>query len=256
MWTSQAAGLMVRIEPGKHRSRCRGAPIGARGAMPDRSHRLPAKEKEWSMESFQRPRRRRRPILLALLMTGTALMAATGATMSLAVFTQQQAVAGNGFTTGTIALSVTPVSAIFTSAAMMPGDVVPVGVPGAPVTVSNAAGTASLRYAITGASTDDGKHLDTQLLITVRRADGNAGASCTLFTGDVLFASAVVPVGPINMVGDPAQGVQTGDRPLAGGASETLCFKASLPLGTPIAYQGATSTYTFTFIAEQTANNP
>ena len=207
------------------------------------------------MENPQRPRRRRRPILLALLMTGTALMAATGATMSLALFTSQQAVAGNAFTTGTIVLSVSPASAIFTSGTMMPGDVVPVGVPGAPVTVSNT-GTGTFRYAITGASTDtDTKHLDTQLLITVRRADGNAGVSCALFTGDVLF-SGVVPVGPINMVGDPAPGAQAGDRQLAGGVPETLCFKASLPIGTLIAYQGATSTYTFTFIAEQTANNP
>jgi hypothetical protein len=207
------------------------------------------------MENSPRPRRRRRPILLALLMTGTALMAATGATMSLAVFSQQQAVAGNAFTTGTINLSVTPVSAIFASAAMMPGDVVPALVPGAPVVVSNT-GTGTFRYAITGASTDaDTKHLDTQLLITVRQPDGNAGSSCAAFTGDILF-NAVVPVGPINMVGDPTQGQQTGDRILAGGASETLCFKASLPLGTPIAYQGATSTYTFTFFAEQTANNP
>ena len=187
-------------------------------------------------------------------MTGTVLMAATGATMSLAVFSQQQAVAGNAFTTGTINLSVTPVSAIFASAAMMPGDVVPAGVPGAVVTVSNT-GTGTFRYAITGASTDaDTKHLDTQLLITVRQAD--AGGGCAAFTGAVLFASAIVPVGPINMVGDPAQGAQGGERTLAGGATETLCFKASLPLNTLIAYQGATSTYTFTFYAEQTANNP
>jgi hypothetical protein len=186
-------------------------------------------------------------------MTGTALMAATGATMSLALFTSQTAVAGNAFTTGTIILSVNPPSAIFTSAAMMPGDVVPAGVPGAVVTVSNT-GTGTFRYAITGASTDtDTKHLDTQLLITIRQAD--AGGGCAAFTGAVLFASAVVPIGPINMVGDPTQGAQAGDRTLAGGASETLCFKASLPIGTPIAYQGATSTYTFTFIAEQTANN-
>lgn len=205
------------------------------------------------MDNTQRPRRRRRPILLALLMTGTALMAATGATMSLALFTSQQAVAGNAFTTGTIVLSVTPASAIFTSAAMMPGDVVPVGVPGAPVTVSNA-GTGTFRYAITGASTDtDTKHLDTQLLITIRQAD--AGGGCAAFTGTSLF-SGVVPVGPINLVGDPTPGAQAGDRTLAGGVNETLCFKASLPIGTLIAYQGATSTYTFTFIAEQTANNP
>ena len=74
-------------------------------------------------------------------------------------------------------------------------------------------------------------------------------------TGNTLF-SAVVPTAGVNMVGDPTQGNQAGDRTLAAATSETLCFKASLPLATTNAYQGATSTYTFTFAAEQTSNNP
>jgi hypothetical protein len=188
-------------------------------------------------------------------MAGTALIAATGATMSLALFTSQVAVAGNAFTAGTIVLGVNPASAIFTSASMMPGDVVPVGVPGQVVTVSNT-GTGQLRYAITGTSTDvDLKHLNTVLIVTVRQPDGNAGASCALFTGNLLF-SGVVPTAGVNMVGDPTQGNQAGDRTLAAAANETLCFKASLPFGTGDAFQGAASTFTFTFNAEQTANNP
>jgi hypothetical protein len=188
-------------------------------------------------------------------MAGTALIAATGATMSLALFTSQVAVAGNAFTAGTIILGVNPASAILSSGALMPGDVIPVGVPGQVVTVSNT-GTGALRYSITGTSTDaDAKHLNTVLVLTVRQPDGNAGASCALFTGNVLF-SAVVPTAGVNMVGDPTQGNQAGDRTLAAGTNETLCFKASLPLGTGNAFQGAASTYTFTFNAEQTANNP
>lgn len=209
------------------------------------------------METTQTPRRerRRRRGLLALLVAGTALISATGATMSLALFTSTGTVGGNGFTTGTIVLGVNPATAILSSGAMMPGDSVPAGVPGQAVTVSNT-GTAQLRYAISGTSTDaDGKHLNTQLLIIVRQPDGNAGNSCTLFNGNVLF-NAVVPTAGVNMVGDPTQGPQAGDRTLNSGTSETLCFKASLPLGTANAYQGATSTYTFTFDAEQTANNP
>lgn len=206
------------------------------------------------LETRKRNRRRRRG-LLALLMAGTALISATGATMSLAYFTSQVAVAGNGFTAGTIVLGVAPATAILTSAAMMPGDNVPALVPGQAVTVSNT-GSGALRYAITGTSTDaDVKHLNTQLLIIVRQPDGNAGNSCALFTGTVLF-NAVVPTAGVNMVGNPAQGNQAGDRVLAAGVSETLCFKASLPFATPNAYQGAASTYTFTFNAEQTANNP
>ena len=208
------------------------------------------------MQNPQTPRRhRRRRGLLALLMAGTALIAATGATMSLALFTSQVAVAGNAFTAGTIILGVNPASAILSSGALMPGDVIPVGVPGQVVTVSNT-GTGALRYSITGTSTDaDAKHLNTVLVLTVRQPDGNAGASCALFTGNVLF-SAVVPTAGVNMVGDPTQGNQAGDRTLAAGTNETLCFKASLPIGTGNAFQGAASTYTFTFNSEQTANNP
>ena len=212
------------------------------------------------MDDYQKPRRRRRG-LLALLMAGTAIMAATGATFSLALFTSSVAVGGNGFTTGTIVLGVSvggnaaPPAIIFTAGAMMPNDNVPALVPGQAVLISNS-GTAQLRYAISGTSTNpDTKALNTALLIIVRQPDGNAGASCAAFTGNLLF-SGVVPTGGVNMVGNPLAGNQAGDRTLNSGASETLCFKASLPQATGNAFQGATSTYTFTFAAEQTASNP
>ena len=57
-------------------------------------------------------------------------------------------------------------------------------------------------------------------------------------------------------VGSSAQGANAGDRNLAAGASEVLCFRVSLALSTGNAFQGATSAATFTFDAEQTANNP
>lgn len=100
--------------------------------------------------------------------------------------------------------------------------------------------------------------LASQLVITVKQPDGNAGSSCALFNGTTLNNAAFTTVGATttNIVGDPTQGAQAGDRVLAGGASETLCFKATLPLGTPNTYQGATTNITFTFNAEQTANNP
>ena len=188
------------------------------------------------MESPQKPRRRRSG-LLALLMAGTALIAATGATMSLALFTSQVAVAGNAFTAGTIVLGVNPASAILTSGALMPGDVIPVGVPGQVVTVSNT-GTGALRYSITGTSTDaDAKHLNTVLVLTVRQPDGNAGASCALFTGNVLF-SAVVPTAGVNMVGDPTQGNQAGESRRAEDLAD-LGLDVSLMLEKPGGKRGA-----------------
>jgi 3-oxoacyl-(acyl-carrier-protein) synthase len=47
-----------------------------------------------------------------------------------------------------------------------------------------------------------------------------------------------------------------GDRALAGLANETLCFKATLPLSTNNTFQNTSTSVTFTFDAEQTANNP
>lgn len=193
--------------------------------------------------------RRRRRGLLALLMAGTGLISATGF-ISLAAFTSQEAVAGNSFTTGTIVIGVIPASAIFTAATMMPGDTV-----NGSAVVSNT-GTAQLRYSVTGIATNaDTKGLASQITITIRRADGNAGTVCTAFTGDVLF-SGVVGYTTGNLIGDPTQGAQAGDRTLAAAANETLCLRANLPLATGNAYQGATTTMTFTFDAEQTANNP
>ena len=209
------------------------------------------------MHTFTAPtqlRGRRRQLIGVLFVAATVATIGAGS-FSLAIFTSTATVGANAFTTGTILLGVAPATAIFTSANMMPGDSVPAAVAGQAVTVSNS-GTGALRYAISGASTDaDGKHLNTQLLVTVRQPDGNAGSSCTLMTGNQLF-STVIPTGGVNMVGDPIQGNQAGDRTLAAGTNETLCFKASLPIGTGNAFQAATSTYTFTFAAEQTANNP
>ena len=208
------------------------------------------------MENYGEPSRRRRSRrgLLTLLLGATALISATGATMSMALFTSSVSANNNAFTAGTIILGVAPSPIILTSTSLMPGDNVPAGVPGQAVTVSNT-GSGQLRYAIAGTSTDaDSKHLNTQLLITIAQPDGNAGASCALMSGTVLF-SAVVPTAGVNMVGNPAQGSQAGDRVLNGPSSETLCFKASLPIGTGNGYQGAVSTYTFNFSAEQTANN-
>jgi hypothetical protein len=58
-----------------------------------------------------------------------------------------------------------------------------------------------------------------------------------------------------NVIGDPTTGSQAGDRTLAASANEVLCFSVILPLGTGNTSQGVTTTATFDFVAEQTANN-
>jgi spore coat-associated protein N len=209
------------------------------------------------VEYYETPRhdRRRRRGLLALLLAGTALISATGATMSLALFTSTASANANGFTTGSVVIGIGGVNTIFSSGAMMPGDSVPANPAGQPVTVTNS-GTGALRYSITGIATV--APLASQLVITVKQPDGNVGSSCALFNGTTVNNAGFTTVGTTttNIVGDPTQGAQAGDRVLAGGASETLCFKVTLPLSTPNTYQGATTNITFTFNAEQTANNP
>lgn len=194
----------------------------------------------------KRKDRRSRRRLFAFLIAGTALISVTGAFTSLAVFTSQEQVAGISFTSGTIVIGVNPGSALLTATAMMPGDTV-----NGTEIVSNT-GTAQLRYAIGGIATNaDTKGLASQITITVR----TLGTGCAAWDGTQLF-SGVVGYTATNMVGDPTQGDQAGDRTLNAGVNETLCFRATLPLATDNAYQGAATTMTFTFDAEQTANNP
>ena len=57
-------------------------------------------------------------------------------------------------------------------------------------------------------------------------------------------------------IGNPTVGTQAWDRHLTAATGESLCFQAVLPSGTGNAYQGVTTTTTFTFNAEQIANNP
>ena len=180
------------------------------------------------------PRRRRR--FAALLAFAIASGSLGAGALSLAIFTDSQAVTGNAFATGTIDISTTPATALFSVTGMMPGDAST-----ATIQVNNA-GTGALRYAISTAVVS-GPTLAAQLQLDVY-----AGAACT---GTALYSGALDAAA----VGSNAQGAQAGDRALAGGANETLCFKATLPLATGNSFQNTSANVTFTFDAEQTANN-
>jgi hypothetical protein len=192
---------------------------------------------------------RRRTGLLALLVVGSAIISLTGSILSLAVFTDSQAVTGNTFTAGTIDISVDPGTAVLSATLMMPGDTV-----NGSAVVTNG-GTAQLRYAITGIATNPppAVGLASQITVTIKTL-GASPSTCADWDGTELY-SGVVPYATGNLVGDPTQGADAGDRTLDASDTETLCFRASLPLATDDDYQGATTTMTFTFEAEQTANN-
>jgi len=195
-------------------------------------------------------RRRRRRLVAAIAVAGLSLVT-LGTLTTGALFTDSEDLGANSFTTGTLVLGLNPTTALFSVANMAPGDTV-----SKPLTVSNT-GTLGLRYAVTGTATDpDAKGLRNQLDFTVY--SGVSAANCTagnLAAGTVLYGPATLGASS-PVFGNPAQGAQAGDRALGAAANEPLCFVASLPLSTDNTFQGATTTVSFTFDAEQTKNNP
>jgi hypothetical protein len=183
-------------------------------------------------------RRRRRRGLLAFLLLGSTMATFGAGAMSLALFTGSDASTGS-FTTGTIDLTSTP-STLFTVGAMMPGDST-----SATLTITNT-GTAELRYAMTSAATNtDSLDLRDQLTLTIE-IGSCASPGATLYSGALNGAS----------FGSTAAGPDTDDQVVAAAGTQDLCFTVDLPWATPDAFEGATTTATFTFHAEQTANNP
>jgi spore coat-associated protein N len=184
--------------------------------------------------------------VLALFFSAMAALSLIAASFSLGLWTDQATVGGNTFTAGTIDISTTPASAAIGLSPIMPGDTV-----NGTLTVNNA-GTAQLRYSLTSSSTNtDGKALRDGITLTIKLRDVAADA-CTDFDGTTVYTGTLA----LAAFGSNAAGAQVGDRVLAGAASEKLCLRANLPLTAANSYQGGATTATFTFDAEQTANNP
>jgi spore coat-associated protein N len=191
--------------------------------------------------------------LLGLLALAAAAVVSFG--VSTAIFTSTATVGTNTFDTGTVSISTSPTSAVWTAVtAGAPGDRVT-----GSLTVTNN-GTLSLRYSVTGSVTNA-----TLAALMNLRIGLQAGGSCdfpyfntdgttTTLTDDTsLFSGALNTAA---LIGSSAQGQQTGDRTLAASASEVLCFSAVLPLSTGNTAQTLNNITTFTFNGEQTANNP
>ena len=186
----------------------------------------------------ERRRTRRRGIVT--LLGAVSLLTVGAGSISLAQFTDSTTATWS-FTAGTVDISTNP-TAFASIPAMMPGDASTQA-----LTVTNG-GTGDLRYAMSTVATNA---LGAQLQLTVKTQDGGGG--CAAFTGTSVLAATALNGAAI---GSATQGAQAGDRTLAAGATEVLCFRVSLALATGNAFQGVSSAATFTFDAEQTANNP
>ena len=185
-------------------------------------------------------------ILLVLMTVGVVAIGLGVA--SNAIWTDSDAVTDNAFSTGSVILSTNPTSALVSFTAGAPGqDTSPQS-----LTVTNG-GTMELRYAVTmTADNTDLKGLYAELDLTIREE----GTNCATFDGTVLYGPDLPFLLSGNLIGDPAPGADTGDRPLAASAHEHLCFRVILPSNAPNSVQAASTTAVFTFQSEQTANNP
>ena len=182
----------------------------------------------------------------AVMVAMVAMFLGTG---GLAVFTDSADVTANTFDSGDIEITTSPTSAVVTFADMIPGDTTGQQ----PLTVNNI-GTDELRYAISSvADNSDGLGLKDALTLTISE-DGATADECTTDVGAQLYSGDLDSTAGL-LVGDASQGADAGDRVLASGNSETLCFEVSFALSAT-GPENAATTVTFTFDAEQTGNNP
>jgi hypothetical protein len=122
--------------------------------------------------------------------------------------------------------------------------------------VTNEAGLA-VRYALSSASADDDHAgLRDLLAVTVRTADLGSGVagSCTAFDGRTLYDGRLGA--DAAGFGDARMGDQTGDRVLAPGGREALCFELRMGLDAGNEIQGSGTSTIWTIALEQVAGNP
>jgi len=183
-----------------------------------------------------------RKVWIALLAVG--VVAGAPWALTHAIFSDSVAVASNAFSTGNVDISSSPTSALVSFSGMAPGDKVT-----APITISNA-GTLQLRYAMT-TSISGSTILSDGLTLTVKSGVTTCSNAAFGTDGAQIYNGSVTA----GAIGDTAQGSQAGDRTLNASASEALCFQVELPTSATNSLQSLAATATFTFGAEQTANN-
>ena len=92
--------------------------------------------------------------------------------------------------------------------------------------------------------------LGTALTLTVK----TLGTSCAAFDGTSRRSRRPPSTAPRSAARRRVPRPATAPWPAL--SNEVLCFRVNLPLATGDTLQGITSAVTFTFAAEQTANNP
>ena len=121
--------------------------------------------------------------------------------------------------------------------------------------VANTSGQ-PLRYALSSSSVNgDGKGLRDVVRVTIKTADPSSGSagSCESFDGSTLYSGRLGATAA--GFGDPRIGGHAGDRVLAPGQSEALCFEIEMPLDAGNEFQGAVTASVWTIATEQVDGN-
>jgi spore coat-associated protein N len=185
-----------------------------------------------------------------LLLGGVVLLGALTGLVdggTVASFQSTGSSAPNAFAAGTVDVANSPASALMSLTNMMPGETIT-----APLTVTNS-GSLQLRYALASTVTNsDGKGIGAQLTLTAKSGVASCTNSGFSASGTVLYGAA--PLGELgsslSLIGTP-NAFPNGGRTLSPAAGETLCLQVTLPAATGPGFQGATTTATFTFSAQQ-----
>lgn len=198
-------------------------------------------------EAWHRRRVGRVTLSIALL-----LMLVAGLRLgSLAVFSDTATVDNNLFSVGGVDIGTNPQTQLVTNAAMAPGDEET-----GELLVSND-GSMDFRYAVTSTVDAGGDEtLAQQLELTVKEGVTTCTDADFATDGTVLYSGDLGSLAGLAIIGSTAQGAQAGDRTLAVGASENLCFNVLLPQTTDETFADQSATATLAFVAEQTVNNP
>lgn len=173
-----------------------------------------------------------------LLLSGGALLALIWAG-TFATFTDS-GTAGSTFTAGTVDLLLSGEeddAYAFTTLEM--GNMKPGDVMYAPLTIANAGSLAFDYTMATTATNTDTLGLAAQLTLGIRAVAVTCDATTYAASEDVMTASGALSAAAI------------ATRTLAATASEVACFRVELPSASDNAFQGATTTATFTFSATQ-----
>lgn len=185
------------------------------------------------------------------MLVATMSAAAIATSVTGALFTDSDDIGANTFATGNVELSTNPTTNAISMSTMAPGDT-----KYGSITVTNG-GSLALRYAVTSVTTEDTLAAQLDLTVWPESAETTVDSTCgtTVPAGTVYGPADLGSTTGAKIIGDAATGAQTGDRALAASTNELLCLKVALPSTTGNTYEGLTTTATFTFNSEQTANN-